>query len=91
MRELRAQVNASGLQSMPSAIHLGQDDFEILEWGMGHLLKQWMPDLDDEDEVIPGSGRLIRLRGTYTRDDGTENFLFKGIPVRCAEPIGLQP
>ena len=56
---------------------------------MGHLLKQWLHELDAEGEVMPGSGQLIRLRGTYTREDGTDNFMFKGLPVRCADPVGL--
>lgn len=88
MRDLRAQVNACSFQRFPVGINLPLDDFEVLEWGMGHLLKQWLHELDAEGEVIPGRGKLIRLRGTYTRDDGTVNFMFKGIPVRCDEPHG---
>lgn len=94
MHDLRTQVNermsTHGFTAVPSAIHLSQDDFEILEWGMGHLLKQWVPELDAEQEVIPGKGKLIRMRGNYARNDGTDNFLFKGIPVRCADPVGVQ-
>ena len=88
MRALRAEVNAQPLRRCPVAINLSHEDFDVLEWGMGHLLKQWLYELDAEGEVIPGSGQLIRLRGTYTRDDGTVNFMFKGIPVRCDEPHG---
>lgn len=82
MRTLRAEVNSRGLRNPMAEIVLPREDFETLEWGMGHLLKKWIPEIDDDGEIVPGTEKLRRVNVLYTKPDGTDNFLFKGIPVR---------
>lgn len=88
MRDLRASVNSHGLHDMPSSLYVPRSDFEALEWGMGHLLKGWVYDYDANGNFIRETGRLVRMHGGFKRNDGTENLMFKGIPVRVAEPAG---
>lgn len=78
----RTRVNSCRTRAeTPACIELPFMEFEALEWGMAHLLKAWLPaSYDAEGEPRP-PWRLVRLHGLY-RQTGTENFLFKGIPVR---------
>lgn len=89
MRDLRASVNSHGLHDLPPALYLPRPDFDALQWGMGHLLKVWIYDHDVNGDIIRETGRLVRIHGGFTMNDGTENFMFKGIPVRVAEPVGV--
>lgn len=79
---LRARVNGvRSLREMPESLTVGRSDFEALEFGLSHL-KVWLPELDDEMEVIPGSGRFIRQNFLFTKTgEKREHLMFKGIPV----------
>jgi hypothetical protein len=92
MREARDMINGRDSRHVDVELWLSRADYDTMEWGVGHLPKAWIWDLDDEGERIPGTAELIRVGagGMFTKPDGTENFMFKGIPVRCAEPVGAR-
>jgi hypothetical protein len=96
LTEWRAAYNGqtrslgSGLVGRPVALNLSQPDYDAMGWGMRNLQKAWLYDLDDEGERIPGTGVLTRMRHCmFVAPGRVENFMFKGIPVYCAEPVGL--
>jgi hypothetical protein len=73
----------------PAGLNLSREDFDSLFWGLCKLQKAWIHEVDDEGELIAGTGKLRRIHGGYCRNDGTENCMFKGITVRVAEPVGF--
>lgn len=85
MRMWRERINRDWPKPTIQEIVLPREDFETLEWAMGHLLKQWIYDVDAEGEIIRETGRLVRINSLFTMNDGTDNFRFKGIPVRMAK------
>lgn len=80
--ELRARVNAWGFR-MPDGftLSLPAQDFDALWFGMAHM-KVWVPELDDEQEVIPGKGRYSRQNFHFVMPgEPREHLRFKGVPV----------
>ena len=82
---LRTEVNQGGLGHRPESLSVSREDFEALEFGLGHL-KVWIPELDDEQEVIPGRGRFERMSFLFTKsNEPRQNLMFKAIPVFLTE------
>ena len=81
MARLRRTVNDHMRTGPVTGIYVSLADYELLEFGMRKLIKQWVPDLDEQQEPLR-TGRLVRVHGGYCINDGTQNQIFKGIPVR---------
>lgn len=82
---LRDRVNAHGFSTIGTfTLTLCLSDYEALEFGLSHL-KIWIPELDDECEVIPGRGKFSRTNMLYARSDEPheprEHLIFKGTKV----------
>lgn len=91
MRKWGGRINnVKSFKEQPSEIWLTADEYAILEWGMDRLLKAWVSEVDEDGQIredLPK--RLVRMRGLYMLNDGTDNFLFKGIPVRWRDTDGM--
>lgn len=78
---LRSLINSHGLRGLPSEVTVSRPEYEALEFGLMHL-KVWLPDLDEEQEVIPGSGRYVRMNSLFRKQGiSRDHLLFKGIPI----------
>lgn len=74
----------------PKGLNIGsRENWLAMEWGVAHLGKVWIPELDVEGLVIPGTHKLRRIHQGFMRNDGTENFLFRGLVVRNQDPEGF--
>lgn len=83
-RFLRARIDAAGIIAsypLSFALTVSVEDFEALEFGLSHL-KVWVPALDDEQDVILGSGRMERQNFLFRRSgvEG-EHLMFKGVTI----------
>lgn len=82
-REMRDRMAAiPSLKNIEQVtVTVSRDEFEKAEWAMGYL-KQWIPELDAEGQVIRGKGHYARINGRFVRRDiPRTHFLLKGQPV----------
>ena len=87
--ELNSHTRGKSVRHLPAGLNIAREDYEAMQWGVAHLCKVWVYDEYDADgEPVKSSARYIRPHFGFTKNDGTENFYFKGLPVRCAEPVG---
>lgn len=83
---LRNEVNGVRFV-LPKSLSVSREDYEALEFGLSHL-KVWVPELDDEMEVIPGKGRLMRQNFLFRLStEPRQHLMFKYIPVFPKESV----
>lgn len=87
VKAISALVNSYGFRDMPDglAVTLPPREWDLVQFGLSHV-KTWLPELDDEQEVIPGRGKFVRINSTFCRPRiKAQHILIKNIPVLCGD------